>query len=130
MSLDLLNLLICGVQSYEESRCRRPRVLETENDTGIDARQVGFQAQLAADLIKAEITITDLQRSVALDVHSQDGLDKPCDLRASSKAGEIGLGIGKHQCSQDSGLSKALMWARVSSAIARIAIEGGAPKRN
>jgi hypothetical protein len=80
-----------------------------------------------ATLIKAEITITDLQRSVARDVHSQDGLDKPCELRASSKAGEIGLGIGKYQCSQDSGLSKALMWARVSSAIARIAIEGGAP---
>jgi hypothetical protein len=45
-------------------------VSETENDTGIDARQVGFQAQLAGDLIKAKITITDLQRSVALDVHS------------------------------------------------------------
>jgi len=50
--------LVCGVQSYEESR--RRRVSETENDTGIDARQVGFQAQLAADLNKAEITITDL----------------------------------------------------------------------
>jgi hypothetical protein len=62
--------LFCSVQSYEESRFRRPRVLETENDTGINAGQVGFQAPLAGDLIKAEITITDLQRSVALDVHS------------------------------------------------------------
>jgi len=40
-----------------------------ENDTGIDAWQVGFQAPLAGDLIKAEITITELQRSVALDVN-------------------------------------------------------------
>jgi len=54
MSLDQFSLLVCGVEGYEENRRRRPRVSETENDTGIDAGHVGFQAQLAADLIKVK----------------------------------------------------------------------------